>query len=192
MHLWRCVIAEWLIVRARLLHTRLGMWLVLLAAAFIWAGPPDHLAPLAARTGLLAGVLCAAFACGARADRVALRTALGHPTWPFAIAAGRWVGATVAAALAVTAVALAVGLRDGTAAGVVLAGWVAGVVAAGVAGAITLPVVVAGGNTFAAVFTAFAALSDVGALLVPSFIYVAGACVAGGISLGAALLARAR
>lgn len=192
MHPWRCVVAEWLIVRARLLHTRLGMWLVLLSAAFIWAAPPDRLAPLAARTGLLAGVLCVAFACGARADRAALRTALGHPTWPVAIAAGRWLGATVAAALAVTAVALATGLRDGAAPGIVLPAWCAGVGAAGVAAAVTLPVVLVGGNTFAALFTAFAALCDLAGVLAPSFLYVGGGCLVGGVSLAAALLSRVR
>ena len=34
----RCIGAEWLVVRARLLRTRLGMWLLLLAGAFAWAG----------------------------------------------------------------------------------------------------------------------------------------------------------
>lgn len=170
MHTLRCIFAEWLIVRARLLHTRLGMWLVLLSAAFIWAGPPGHLRPLAARTGLLGGVLCVAFAAGARADRIALRIALGHPTSPLSIAAGRWVGATAAAALAVTAVTLATGLRDGTAPGFVLVCWFVGLVAAGAAAAVTLPVVLAGGNTLAAVFIAFAALTDLAVFLAPSFI----------------------
>ena len=192
MHMLRCIFAEWLIVRARLLHTRLGMWLVLLTAAFIWAGPPGSLTPLAARTGLLGGVLCIAFAAGARADRVALRTALGHPTSPLAIAAGRWAGATAAATLSVTAVVLATGLRDATAPAAVLASWVVGVTAAATAAAVTLPVVMAGGNTFAALLIACAALSDLGVFLAPSFIYVAGGCAAGGVSLAAGLMARTR
>lgn len=192
MHALRCVVAEWFVVRARLLHTRLGMWLVLLTGAFIWAAPVGSLAPVAARTGLLAGVLCVAFAAGSRADRLALRIALGHPTSVPAIAVGRWLGATVAAALAVTAVVLAIGVRDGVVPRLVLGGWFTGIGATMTAAALTLPVVVAGGNTLAALLVAFAALCDVGALLAPSFIAWAAACVVGGVALAAGLLAHAR
>ena len=38
MHFLRCVLAEWALVRPRLLRTRLGACLVLLGAALIWLG----------------------------------------------------------------------------------------------------------------------------------------------------------
>ena len=190
MHTIRCVAAEWLIVRARLFRTRLGMWLVLLAAAFAWAAPPDALAPLAGRTGLLAGILCVAFAAGSRSDRLALRLSLGHPTSPLALATGRWLGATVAASLAVTGVALAAALRDGAAAPTVVAGWLFGVGTAAAAAAATLPGVLAGGNNSAAVLLAAAALLDAAVLEHPAFIYVAGCCVLGGVAAAASWLAR--
>lgn len=192
MHLLRCIAAEWLVVRARLVHTRLGMWLVLLAAAFAWAAPPGDLVPFATRTGLLAGVLCIAFAAGAKDDQASLRTSLSHPTSPVAIAAGRWAGATIAAALAVTAVAGVVGARDAAPASAVLDAWLAGVVAAAGAAACALPAVLVGGNTFAALLIALAALPEIAALAAPSFIYVAGACVAGGVPAAAGLLGRRR
>jgi hypothetical protein len=81
------------------------------------------LAPVAARTGLLAGLLSVAFAVGTRVDRLALRTTLGHPTSPAAVAVGRWLAATVAASLAVTGVSVALALRDGAAPAVLLEGW---------------------------------------------------------------------
>jgi hypothetical protein len=191
MHVIRCVAAEWLIIRARLLRTRLGMWLVLLAAAFAWAAPPNTLAPLAARTGMLAGLLAVAFAVGARVDRLALRTTLSHPTSPLAVAVGRWLGATVAASLAVTGVSVAVALRDDAAPGVLLGGWLEGIVAAGAAAGASLPAVLAGGNVCAAALIAGAALLDTSVLSAPSFIYLAGAGASVGVAGAARVLARA-
>src|SRR5262245_59051699 len=102
MHTIRCLVAEWDVVRARLVHTRLGVWLVLLAVAFIWSAQDEvFLTAVAVRTGLAAGVFCVAFAIGSDADRRALRTTLTHPTTPFALASGRWVAATIAAAIPV-------------------------------------------------------------------------------------------
>ena len=186
----RCIGAEWLVVRARLLRTRLGMWLLLLAGAFAWAGPPDSLPPVAARTGMLAGLLSVAFAIGARHDRLALHTTLGHPTSPVALALGRWLAATVAASLAVTGVSVALALRDGAAPVVLLASWSRGVIVAGAAAGTSLPAVLAGGNVPAAALIAAAALLDPVVLTSPSFIYLLAGCAVGGIAGTAGLLTR--
>ena len=186
----RCIGAEWLVVRARLVRTRLGMWLLLLAAAFAWAGPPDSLPPVAARTGMLAGLLSVAFAIGARSDRLALSITLGHPTTPLAVAVGRWLEATVAASLAVTLVSVALALRDGAAPSVLLASWSWGVVVAGAAAGMSFPAVLVGGNVPAAALIAFAALLDPVMLTTPSFIYLLAGCALGAIVGSAGLLAR--
>ena len=190
MHTIRCVGAEWLILRARLLRTRLGMWLLLLVGAFAWAAPPNALAPLAARTGLLAGLLSVAFAVGTRVDRLALRTTLGHPTSPAAVAVGRWLAATVAASLAVTGVSVALALRDGAAPAVLFEGWLLGVAAAGAAAGTALPAVLAGGNAPAAALIAGAALLDPAVLTTPPFIYLSAGCAVLGMMTSAGLLAR--
>lgn len=190
MHTIRCLGAEWLILRSRLVRTRLGMWLLLLAGAFAWAAPPDALAPLAARTGLLAGLLAIAFAVGTRVDRLALRTTLSHPTSPAAVALGRWLAATVAASLAVTGVSVALALRDGATPAVLLEGWLLGVAAAATAAGVSLPAVLAGGNVAAAALIGGAALLDSTLLTTIPFIYLSAGCALLGIMGAAGLLAR--
>jgi len=123
VHFLHCVLAEWALVRPRLLRTRLGASLVLLGAALVWLGTHgrDPLA-VALHAGALGGVLSAAFAAGSSADRAAFAIALGHPTTPLAIACGRWLSAVIpAAGLTITCTALV--------------GWQLGAAAAGLAAA---------------------------------------------------------
>ena len=97
-----CVLAEWQIVRARLLRSRLGLWLLLLGTGFAWlaaGGDRETLVRLALRTGMLSAILCVAFSAGSDSDRAALAVTLTHPTTPLALAAGRWLAACVAAVL---------------------------------------------------------------------------------------------
>jgi hypothetical protein len=151
MHFLRCIIAEWDVVRARLFHTRLGIWLVLLGAALVWSAQDEvTLVAAAVRTGLAGGVLCVAFAAGAARDRAALATTLGHPTSPLALAAGRWLAASVAATLPVVGVVLTLGITRGTAPRELLAGFVAGAAAATTVAGCALPGVLVGGNVFSA------------------------------------------
>jgi hypothetical protein len=139
---------------------------------------------------MLAGLLAVAFAIGARHDRLALRTTLGHPTTPVALALGRWLAATVAASLAVTGVSVALALRDGAAPIILLESWSRGVVVAGAAAGTSLPAVLLGGNVPAAALIAAAALLDPVILTTPSFIYLLAACAIGGIAGSAGLLTR--
>lgn len=128
MHFLRCVLAEWTLVRPRLLRTRFGVWLALLGAALIWLGArgSDPLGT-ALHAGALGAVLCAAFAAGSTADRAAFAIALTHPTTPVAIACGRWLAAVIPSAALTAACAVAVGGRsDAVLAGIVTAGAVAG------------------------------------------------------------------
>jgi hypothetical protein len=102
---YRSALAEWQVVRARLVRTRLGPWLIaLVVAALALPGPAD--ADGAARVGLLAATLAVAFGAGSDADRAALPLALTHPTTPLAVAAGRALsGVAVADAVVLTVVA---------------------------------------------------------------------------------------
>ena len=112
----RCALAEWQVVRARLVRTRLGVWLAALAiAALALPGPadPDGTARTAVRVGLLAAALAVAFGAGSDADRAALRLTLGHPTTPGAVAAGRALAAMIVADLVVLAVVAGCAWRDG-------------------------------------------------------------------------------
>ena len=162
----RCVLAEWQLVRARLLRSRLGLWLLLLAAGGAWlalrtAGAAG-LTPLALRVGMLGAILCVAFGAGADADRAALALTLTHPTTPAAVAVGRWLAAVSAATIATLAAVIAVaGLTDATGWAVVRAA-LAGVGAAGAAAACALPSVWLGGNALAGVlFVYIAGLSAI-------------------------------
>jgi len=97
VHTLRCALAEWQVVRVRILRTRLGLWLLLLGGGFVWLGGRGaSRAPLelALRLSALSAVLCVAFGAGADTDRAALRLTLTHPTSPEAVAAGRWLAAT--------------------------------------------------------------------------------------------------
>jgi hypothetical protein len=145
MHTLCCALAEWQIVRVRVLRTRLGLWLLLLAGGFIWLGgrgPSRAPLELALRVGALSAVLAVAFGAGADTDRAALRLTLTHPTSPLAVAGGRWLAATGIAA-AMTAAA-------GVGTGVPLRAVIAGMAMAGATAACALVLVWLGGNALAA------------------------------------------
>lgn len=128
MHFLRCVLAEWALVRPRLLRTRFGVWLALLGAALIWLGlrGADPLG-VALNAGALGAVLSAAFAAGSAADRAAFAITLTHSTTPLAIACGRWLAAMLPVATLIAACTLATGGTVSWAlAGLVAAGAVAG------------------------------------------------------------------
>jgi hypothetical protein len=145
MHTLRCALAEWQVVRVRVLRTRLGLWLLLLAAGFLWLGgrgPSRAPLELALRVGALSAVLSVAFGAGADTDRAALRLTLTHPTSPLAVAGGRWLAATGLA----TAVTAAVGVGTG----VPLRAAVAGAGTAGATAGCALVLVWMGGNALGA------------------------------------------
>jgi len=107
------VLAEWQLLRARILRTRLSLWLTLLAGGLGWlalsaGGGAVALEQLALRLGALSAVLCVAFGAGSDLDRAALRLTLTHPTTPTAVAAGRWLGATAIATIVTLAATAAV------------------------------------------------------------------------------------
>ena len=127
MHFLRCVLAEWALVRPRLLRTRFGAWLVLLGGALIWLGTQgsDPLG-IALHAGALGAVLSAAFAAGSAADRAAFAITLTHPTTPLAIACGRWLATMIPAAALTAGCTVVTGGRSGAVlAGIVTAGAVA-------------------------------------------------------------------
>src|SRR2546428_8552617 len=100
VHWLRCVLAEWQLVRARLVRSRLGIWLLLLGAGGAWlAARGASLTVLAPQIAMLGAVLGVAFTVGSDADRAALALTLTHPTTPLAVAAGRWLAAVTAARL---------------------------------------------------------------------------------------------
>ncbi|HEY6852682.1 MAG TPA: hypothetical protein VI139_00430 [Gemmatimonadales bacterium] len=108
----RSALVEWQVVRARLVRTRLGVWLLaLVVSALALPGPVD--ADGTARVGLLAAALCVAFGAGSDGDRAALRITLSHPTTPLAVAAGRALAAMVAADAVVLAVVAGLAWRRG-------------------------------------------------------------------------------
>lgn len=112
----RCALAEWQVMRARLVRTRLGVWLLVLAAAAVaLPGPADQYgaARAATRVGLLAAALAVAFGAGSDADRAALALTLTHPTTPAAVAAGRALAAMVVADALVLAVIAGLAWRHG-------------------------------------------------------------------------------
>ena len=157
----RCILAEWQIVRARLLRSRLGVWLLLLGVGFAWlaAGAArDPLLPLALRTGMLAAILCVAFSAGSSLDRAALPLTLSHPTTPLAVAAGRWLAATIAAVLLTLAVTFAVAAWRGAGAADFLRAAAAGAGAAGAAAGCAVLAVWIGGNAPAGAFFFFVAV----------------------------------
>lgn len=156
MHFLRCVLAEWALVRPRLLRTRYGAWLVLLGAALVWLGGRGEGADpvgVALRAGALAGVLGAAFAAGTDADRAALAVALAHPTTAVAVAGGRWLAAVLPAATMAVASGLIAGGHIGAAA--------AGIAAAAAVAGCALPAVLLLGN--AAALPLFLAVAVAGA-----------------------------
>lgn len=116
MFLLRSALAEWQVVRARLVRTRLGVWLLVLAvSALALPGPADPYgtARAAVRVGLLAAALAVAFGAGSDADRAALPLTLSHPTTPAAVAAGRALSAMIVADALVLAVVAGLAWRHG-------------------------------------------------------------------------------
>ena len=151
-------------MRARLLRSRLGIWLLLLAAGFagLAAGAArDPLLPLALRTGMLSAILCVAFSAGSGSDRAALALTLSHPTTPLAVATGRWLAATVAAGLVMLAATFAVAALRGGSPGDLLRAAAAGAGAAGAAAGCSLLLVWIGGNAPLGAFFFFIAVLSV-------------------------------
>src|SRR5207245_2754662 len=109
-----CVLAEWQLLRSRLVRSRLGIWLLLLGAAGVWlaarGGPLTVLAP---HVGMLGAVLGVAFTAGSDADRAALSLILTHPTTPLPLAAGRRLAALPAASALARAGTLTLELLPG-------------------------------------------------------------------------------
>jgi hypothetical protein len=152
VHFLRCVLAEWSLVRPRLLRTRLGACLLLLGAALVWLGNrgAEPLA-VALHAGALGGVLSAAFAAGSTADRAAFAIALAHPTTPLAVACGRWLSAVIPAAGLTIACTALVGWQVGAAA--------AGLAAAAAVAACALAAVLVAGTGAALALFLFMALA---------------------------------
>src|SRR5207249_74026 len=77
MHWLRCVLAEWQLLRARLVRSRLGLWLLLLSGGGAWlatrGAPLTILAPHLAMLGAVLGV---AFSVGSDVDRAAVALTL--------------------------------------------------------------------------------------------------------------------
>jgi len=156
----RRVLAEWPLLRARLLRTRLGLWLLLLASALLWleqhAPAPDPLGT-ALTAGALAAVLAVAYLAGSGADRMALGLVLGHSTTPRAVAIGRWLAATGGAALVVLACSVHSAWTTGAVAAS-LGAALAGLAVAAAIAACTLALVWIGGNALAGVCFVYLAL----------------------------------
>src|SRR6266567_1026935 len=112
MFAYRSALAEWRVVRARIVRTRLGLWLLALAVAAL-ALPGTSEADGLVRVGLLAATLVVAFGAGSDADQAALPLALTHPTTPAAVAAGRACSAIVVADATVLSVVAGVAWRHG-------------------------------------------------------------------------------
>jgi hypothetical protein len=134
VHFLDCVLAEWSLVRPRLLRTRFGPALLVLGALLVWLGSRgvDPLV-VALHAGGLGAVLGAAFSAGTDADRAALPLILTHPTTPIALAAGRWLAAVTPAVGLTLACTLALGAPPACAvAGLTTAAAVAGCALPGV------------------------------------------------------------
>jgi hypothetical protein len=148
MHFARCVLAEWPLLRTRLLRSRLGLWLALLTLALLlaerYAPAPDPLGT-ALEAGALGAVLSVGYLAGSAADRAALSLLLGHPTSPIAVACGRWLAATGGAALVVLATCVHSAWATGALAASAGAA-VAGLVTSGAIAACTLALAWSGGN----------------------------------------------
>src|SRR5881397_2515519 len=127
MHWLRCVLAEWQLLRARLVRSRLGLWLLLLSGGGAWlatrGAPLTILAPHLAMLGAVLGV---AFSVGSDVDRAAVALTLTHPTTPLAVAAGRWLAAVTAAGIVVLALLFVAGAQSSLPTGAVVRAAVAG------------------------------------------------------------------
>ena len=173
-----------MLCRAR--GTRLGLWaLVLLAATTalaIHAGVADA-GRTAARLGLLAGLMGAAFCAASDADRAALDLARVHPVTSLALASGRWAALALLAAAGSSLHVAVLGLTGAVGPGAAAAGVAAGVGAAGAAAGAGLCAAWSGGNglvggLFAYVVLASGVSPDVWVVLVqPGVLRSAGALV---------------
>lgn len=141
-------LTEWPLLPARLVRTRLGVRVLLLAGALWWLQRGDPAADpvgIAVLAGALGAVVCADGLAASKADRAALAHRLLHPTSPAAIAAGRWLGAVSGAALLVLAFA-AVPAWSMQAPGVAVEAALAGIVSAIAVSACALALAFAGGH----------------------------------------------
>lgn len=162
MHWLRCVLAEWQLLRSRLVRSRLGIWLLLLGAGGVWlaarGGPLTVVAPHVAMLGAVLGV---AFTAASDADRAALSLILTHPTTPLAVAAGRWLSALTAAAMLVLALLFVSGAVASGPASLLLRAGAAACGAAAAAAGCALVAGAAGGNTLAGVLFLYIAVPSV-------------------------------
>src|SRR2546428_3385726 len=150
VHWLRCVLAEWQLVRARLVRSRLGIWLLLLGAGGAGlAARGASLTVLAPQIAMLGAVLGVAFTVGSDADRAAIALTLTHPTTPLAVATGRWLAAVTAAGIVVLALLFVAGAQSSLPTGAVVRAAVAGFGAAAGAAGCALLVVARGGNAVA-------------------------------------------
>ena len=170
MHSLRCVLAEWQLLRSRLVRSRLGIWLLLLGAAGVWlaarGGPLTVLAP---HVAMLSAVLGVAFTAASDADRAALSLILTHPTTPLAVAAGRWLAAVTAAGMLVLALLFVSGAASSGPAGLLARAGAAACGAAAAAAGCALVAGAAGGNALAGVLFFYIAVPSV-YIAVPSVI----------------------
>lgn len=161
----RCILAEWQLVRARVVRSRLGVWLLLLGAGFAWLGGVGggrgvgaDLAPVVLRVGMLGAILCVAFCAGGDADRTSLALTLTHPTTPAAVALGRWLAALTAASVPMLACTAVVATQRGATGTDAVAAALAGLSASGAVAACTLLAVWVGGNALAGVLFVYVAV----------------------------------
>jgi len=162
VHWLRCVLAEWQLVRARLVRSRLGIWLLLLGAGGAWlAARGASLTVLAPQIAMLGAVLGVAFTVGSDADRAAIALTLTHPTTPLAVATGRWLAAVTAAGIVVLALLFVAGAQSSLPAGAVVRAAVAGFGAAAGAAGCALLVVARGGNALAGALLLYIAVPSV-------------------------------
>src|SRR5439155_10277642 len=166
----RCVVAEWQLLRSRLVRSRLGIWLLLLGAAGVRlaarGGPLTVLAPHVAMLGAVLGV---AFTAASDADRAALSLILTHPTTPLAVAAGRWLAAVPAGGMLVRALLFVSGAASSGPAGLLARAAAAACGAAAAAAGCALVAGAAGGNALAGVLFFYIAVPSV-YIAVPSVI----------------------
>jgi hypothetical protein len=159
----RCILAEWQLVRTRLVRSRLGLWLLLLGTGAVVEGAlaeSSDVVAVALRVGMLGAVLGIAFGAGSDADRAALALTLTHPTTPLAIALGRCFAAVTAAGIAMLiALAAAAGLGGESGIELIHLG-LAGAVAAAATAAATLFGVWLGGNAVAGVLFLYIATAS--------------------------------
>src|SRR3989454_3334668 len=156
MRFLRCVHAEFLLVAPRLTRTRLGSSLLALGATLVWLSARGFDAlTVTLQAGALGAILGAAAIVGNEGDRVALTTALTHPTTSLAVATGRWLAIVLAASVLTIACTTALGWHSGVA--------LAGVIAAAAVGSCAMAVVLPLGSSAALALFLFMAVAGTGA-----------------------------